>query len=174
MPVQKWPSAHLVIDGGDRERLEWQVWPEEINESKSVDWSNVAIIGRAEPYLVYSSSGPRIFTFTLGFMSSVDGTDTGEADEVRKSMAFIESLAYPDVSHGIVVPPPTCILVIGKLLDTRVVLTNYNFRWLGPWELSDAFVPDLPMRAEATITLQEILRLPPTSSEVRRGVLGRR
>lgn len=167
MAAPRFPTAYIVLEDDPRQRVEFQMFPQEIAETKAADWSNVAIIGRAEPYKVYASSGPRSFTFVLDFFASVEQGDDGDPSQVLRSLDFLRSLVYPQVTDDVVDTPPVCFLVIGSTINARVVATNYNITYQSPWEIPDF----LPHRASCSITLEEVSLVPLTSSEVRSGTL---
>ena len=171
-PVRTDSSAYILLEDSPSERLEFQVFPEELSETKAADWPSVPIIGRAEPYKVYASSGSRLFTFTLGFFASVDEADQGTEEGVMSSVRFLRSLVYPDEIQGVVTPPPLCRLIVGDTINSRVITTNVIITYKGPWGLApQSGELTLPHRAEATVSFEEVNTVPPTSSQVRAGAL---
>jgi hypothetical protein len=163
MPAVRYQNAYIALEEDTRQRLEFQMFPEEITDTKNAEWAAVPIIGRAEPYRVYASSGPRSISLTLHFFASTDQDDTGVPDDVLQAVAFLRSLVYPDLRDGIVIPPPVVLLIIGRTFDLRGIVESYSATYREPWELPDI----VPHRAEVQLTIAEVNLIPPTSTQIR-------
>jgi hypothetical protein len=143
----------LDIDAeGGENRLEFQLMPDTIGESKAALYNEVPIVGRSLPLIGYSSSSSRMVALTLQFAAlSADGKYTMEW--VEKQVRWLESKVYPTYRDGYTFPPPRLLLNIGKAFAMQCVMLSYNTGWLGPWRVDGDSVR--PMRATVDIQLQE-------------------
>lgn len=108
----------------------------EIGDSKSANYSDETVIGRASPLKTYGQSDNRSITMQLHFIISKP------SDVVRnlQNLRAIQSAVYPrDGANGApFVPPPVCKIKCGKLLSDKgelcVVLKQYSVKF--PTEVS--------------------------------------
>jgi hypothetical protein len=115
----------------------FQMMPNNISISKSVNWNYIDIIGRSHPILGYISSSPKMINFTLMFFANPSSEDPTTLATVSKNLKFFESMAYPDYSGGRVNPPHRYAIKIGKQVsweyvpqDVTINLTNYWYEGL--------------------------------------------
>lgn len=131
-------KAYLV-DLIDRSKLIFEYIPTEISDSKSASYDDVAIVGRSEPFVGYSSSESRTITFDIEFIVSKfqnDATSSAETayDQLMEKVRWCRSLAYPDYhTQSFVTPPHPCLLKVGKLLSVRVIVESVEVTYKGPW-----------------------------------------
>jgi len=129
-------SAGIFLASDVTKGIRFQMWPDSIDDAKSVNWNNIDVIGRSEPLVVYHSSGPRELAFTLFFSASVDEKDEIGTAKVQEKVNFIKSLSYPVRAKetGFSTSPPLILLIVGDLIYTRCILKSYNVAWAGAWE----------------------------------------
>lgn len=122
-------------DNNVQNRVEFQLMPESIGESKSANYDQIPILGRSLPYLGYAHSGARMCSLQMSFHAlGSDWTPVWVLAQVR----FLESLAYPDYVAGITYPPHRVMLIIGEAIGMTCVVTNVTTNWTGPWAITDA------------------------------------
>ncbi len=133
--------------------VRFQLWPATIEDSKSVNWSGIEVIGRSEPIQTYHSSNAQQFAFELMFVASLDGSDNGTPIKAKKKIDFLKSLTYPvKAPQGYVTFPPVVYLVVGNLINTRCIVQSVKSDWSGPWNIEEDIV-DIPLVANAKIVL---------------------
>lgn len=132
MPPQIIEKECFILDnkGG---RLRFQMMPDGISDSKSVNWNQIQIVGRSHPILGYDSSAPRTFSFTLTFFAHPSHDDPTSQSDVVKNIRFLMSLTYPDYSSG-VNPPPKCTLKLGKMIIWQVVAQDISVDYSPLWK----------------------------------------
>lgn len=156
-----------LIDTETNEALTFQMMPDGISDSKSVNWNNIEIIGRSHPVLGFASSGARTISLPLTFFALNGGgigphrtEDQTSIDTVSKNLKFLLSLAYPDYSKG-VMPPHRCVLVLGEQVNMICVVADVNITYRSLWK------DGKPVYAEASVTLIEADPYPITYSKIR-------
>lgn len=120
--------------------VRFQMWPDSIDDSKSVNWAGIDVVGRSEPIMTYHSSTSQRFALTLVFHASVDASDEGTPGEVKRKVDFLKSLTYPVRSKaGYSTYPPVVQFIVGDLINSRCVVNTVNAVWEGPWEIVTSF-----------------------------------
>lgn len=149
---------------GAADRITFTWMPEMFDESKTAEYAEVNIIGRSEPILGYSHSSARRFQIPLVFAATYS-----PVEEVLKPIWLIRSWLYPDYREASQPNvPPRVLLVVGKWLSQRCVVTRADIKYHGPWgrkpvstqiEMPEGgpFYKDsmLPFWAEVGLVLQE-------------------
>lgn len=129
-------SAGLFLASDPTKGVRFQMWPDNIQDSKVVNWSNIEVIGRSEPILAFHSSGSRELAFMLLFAASVDEADDIGVAKVQERVNFLKSCSYPTKSKetGFSTMPPVLTLIVGDLIYTRCVIKSIDISWAGTWE----------------------------------------
>jgi hypothetical protein len=174
MTVRTFPWAYIIHADNPSERLEFQIFPEEISMNKAAEYASVPVVGRSEPVRSYSSSGPKTFSFELQFVASVEQGDDGDTLYVLEKVAWLESLVYPEYENNLTFPPPVVFLMIGDAIQARCITTEVNPTYSGPWDVYESehgstFNWISPMRATVSLTLEEVSLVPSSSSFIRGG-----
>ena len=131
----------FIIDKTDDSRLEFQLMPQTITESKSALWNEIPIIGRSLPLVGYSGSTSRSMSISLQFAAMVpNGSDPENpvkysSDWVIKQVRWLESKTYPSYTGDIVRPPPGLVVIIGQALGMQCTLNSVSTTWEGPWAI---------------------------------------
>lgn len=121
--------AFTGLTGSDRIYFKYTF--DAFEENKAANYADINIIGRSEPLLGYSGSGPRTFTIPLIFAAAEVGTHW---EQVMKPVWLIRSWLYPDYATPRVPNvPPALLLVMGSWLSQRVVARSATIRYHGPW-----------------------------------------
>jgi len=131
----------MIIDLLETRVLEFVYMPAEFSESKAAEWANVNILGRSEPIVSYSHSGPRVFNLNLWFI--VHG-ERSYAQEILEPIRLIRSWVYPYYStqergqpNTRLSTPPTLLFVVGSWLRQRCIAQRYNITYRAPWGRDD-------------------------------------
>lgn len=112
----------------------------EISDSKSANYVNEPIPGRATPPPTYSHSDPRQIQTELTFIV----TQCQDIEDNLMYLRMIKSLVYPGPAQGGAPykPPPICKLICGKVLGDGdedgvcVILKSYSYKGQTdvPWD----------------------------------------
>lgn len=117
--------------------VKFQLWPESVEDQKSVNWASLDVIGRGEPIPIYRGSSYQTLRFELGFVASIDQADNGKVEDVDRKINFLKSLAYPKfVSKGVTTTPPLVWVIFGESIMSRCVLQGIRVIKEGPWNLA--------------------------------------
>lgn len=176
MTVKTYPWAYIVHVEDPAQRLEFQIFPEEISMSKAAEYTSMGIVGRSEPVRAYSSSGSKTYSFELTFVASVDQNDGGSSYDVLEKINWLESLVYPEYKNNITYPPPVVFLIVGDAINARCITTEVSPVLRGPWEinespLGDEFNWEGPIQAVASVTFEEVNLTPLSSTDIRNRLL---
>jgi hypothetical protein len=115
-----------------------------IQENAGVNYADTEIVGRAEAYKSYISTGNKEVPLTFHFHAQ--GLDGGM--DVRKVLdaevvqpaKWLDALKYPAIINGVSHAPPPCLLMLGELLTLRVVATEVSVQWMEPFD-PDTLLP---------------------------------
>ena len=138
--------------------VKFQLWPDDLVEGKSVNWSSTGVVGRAEPIVAYQNSGAQQFSLTLQFVSSLDGGDDGTPQKVQEKLNFLKSTTYPLKSNsGFSTRPPVVIFILGEMIDARCVVNSYSVEWSDtPWNIvDDAPLSTNPFKASSILGITQ-------------------
>jgi hypothetical protein len=103
----------------------------DITDSKTAQYVNEPIPGRATPLVSYAYSDPRTVSTDLHFMV----TKFGDISENMRNLRIIQSLVYPGASASTApfTPPPVAKFVCGSLMDGTgglcLILKSYSVRY---------------------------------------------
>ena len=108
--------------------------------SRDVEYTDVPIRGRSEPYVFYSHTGPQIWEFTFSLYASIDSGDNGTYDGAQEKASFIESLIMPDYGDvagqvSVVQPPHLARIYILQLLDLVGTIRKPQWIFKGPYDM---------------------------------------
>ena len=100
------------------------------------------IIGRAEPYLTWTSNGLHTFSLTVDIyaqdpLDMIDPAAGGYAQSNPMMQArWYQALTEPlyDASNDQSIEPPPVIVQVGVLLVARCIVQSANVTFKGPWE----------------------------------------
>lgn len=163
-------------------------FPFEFTDRKSAVYQQVVPIGRSEPIMGYSHSGPRLFNIPVQ-LATRSGTklpdnivdiftlDAGPFFDVVLPTRIMRSWVYPNYQGFLPAMPPRLLLVVGLLLGQRVIATDVDVKYMGPWERIPITTIDLPLigdfpisvdtmfpyNAIVTLNLQEVMENGPNS-----------
>jgi hypothetical protein len=144
-----------IIDRKDSSRLEFQLMPDVISESKSAQYNEIPIIGRSLPHLGYAASSSRSIALTLSFVALNSPNSGGKytTDWVRDRVRWLESKVYPEYLDGFTFPPRMLNIGIGSVIGMQCVMTSCTTSWLGPWDVEGDLAR--PFRANVDCAFQE-------------------
>jgi hypothetical protein len=124
------------------DRIDFRYTFDSFDDTKSANYGEINVIGRSEPILGYSGSGPRIFNIPLIF-AHAGATGAGGLginpyqthwEEVIRPVWLVRSWLYPDYSNPMRPNvPPILLLVMGSWLSQRCVARSASVRYHGPW-----------------------------------------
>jgi hypothetical protein len=137
------PEAYcfiLDIDEGVGNKLEIQLMPDAITETKAAIYNEIPIIGRSLPFLGYAGSTSRQTGLSISFAAlHSPGAGYYTVDWVEKQVRWLESKVYPVYRGNFTFPPHRLLVIIGQAIRMQAVMTSCTTSWQGPW---DAFGAD--------------------------------
>lgn len=122
------------------------------SENASVNYAEIAPVGRAEAYQIYQGVGNR--EIPLNFQFAMQGGPPGGTveemcnNEVVLPARWLESLKYPVYKNGVSYSPPPVILKIGKLFRHRCILTDCQIQYKAPLDTKSL----MPYAADVSAT----------------------
>jgi len=126
----------FILDSDSGERVEFQLMPEAISESKSATYNEIPIIGRSLPLLGYANSTSRSMGLGLTF-AALYAEGKYSPSWIEQQIRWLESKVYPIYADGFMYPPPRLFVVVGKAIGLQCVMTSVNTTWLGPWSVAN-------------------------------------
>jgi hypothetical protein len=134
-----------LIDTENRERLEFQYNPSEIVDTKSTRYTDIAVPGISHPRHQYIAGGVRRLTFTLFFFKG----------DVKRKVAWLQSLLYPEHSGTTLkAPPHRVIFIFGDLYPEIIcIVRNIKTRYFNLFDQQSL----APQQAEVDIVLDEFV-----------------
>ena len=118
---------------------DFPVYPEEISDSAKANYQQMPeMIYQYEPWMLYTSSGPRICNYTFTFhrdMWTGDHRD-GKANELVR---FCMANCYPEYNGSSVNTSLVTLYMNGEVL-IHGILTDVGVEWSGPQGLDDFYL----------------------------------
>lgn len=148
--LQKRPAQHgFIVDTVTRERLIFQYNVKTV-ESGGANYSAQEVLARSIPRFHYKGGRERTLELPLVFTMQEKSRE-----DIRRSVRFLQSLAYPDYSSSgeLSEAPHPVVVVQGKLYSQDIWLVrDFQIRW------GDALDPvsQLPSEVLVNLTLIEI------------------
>ncbi len=135
-------KAYLV-DVKTRERLEFQYNPSEIGDDKGTQFADIKIPGISHPRHQYIAGENRRISFKLFFFKG----------EVKKQVAWLQSLLYPEHSGTVLKSAPhRVVFIFGELYPGIVcIVRNVKARYFNLFDRDSL----APQQAEVDVTLEE-------------------
>ena len=129
-------------------------YPDSISDSNQASFNPVPILGRAEPFQYYTSSGPR--TVSVKFTMHQEMVRSGIGiNYVHKLTAFIESACYPRYNNSGIAANKV-VFHCGKDIHIEGIISNVNTDHSGPiLDMNDAS-NSLPMSLNQRYAMTEI------------------
>jgi hypothetical protein len=123
------PNCYVMIPGAGTVFL--KSLPD-ISDSKTAQYSDETVIGRASPLKTFSHSSARSISMTMHFYT----TGPKDAEDNLSFLRALESAVYPRDTGGggaPFIPPPVCQIRCGSLLSDEdplcVILMQYNVKF---------------------------------------------
>lgn len=152
-----------VLPGTPDSQLEFTCLPNEVSEEVSPNWSEMGdVIGRSAPVFGYASTGARTISFQLMFFAVQDARE-----EVFRRVQWLQSLKYPEYQANFMLPPHRVRVMGGKWLYLLGFVEQCSVQWGAPW----ARPGWMPMKAEISLTVKEIVTNPYDYKAVRGGLM---
>lgn len=148
--VNEFLATCFIQDLVDDTSLRFQFIPEEVAESKDVNWEEMVTSGRTYPIKGYGSSGATGFTVSLTFFD--DAGPLPRKVDINRIIWWIRSLAAPDYSRGWIASPHPVLFNMGKFISMTAVVTGIGISYKAPWDLVNL----MPKFIEVTVSLSEI------------------
>jgi hypothetical protein len=128
-----------------------------LQEQSSVAYTDVNILGRSAPIVVYSSTGSRTVTVTLHITA-----ESNAKKEVIDEVAWLQALKYPTYTRVTMLPPPIVLLSFGGFMSIRGVVETVNPTW------GDSLTAkNEPLHAEVEVSVKEVVKTPYGADYVR-------
>jgi hypothetical protein len=149
------PITAYLVDTVTRERLAFQYNPNAIVDSKAATYASIVVPGMSHPRYQFIAGDARKISFTL---SCYQG-------DVRRQVAWLQSLLYPAYEGSMLTSAPhTVLFFFGELYPgiaclVREVRAHYSY----------LFDPETlqPRRADVEVTLEELVDRSVSYREVR-------
>jgi len=146
------PDTHLIFTFVDLE--------DGLTESAAVNYADTDVVGRAEAYKTFISTGNKQFQINFQFRAQGLETSGDEISEILQKEVvlparWLDALKYPIVDQGLTLAPPPCILQIGSLFIARVIADDVQIQWQHPFDPESL----LPHGAEVSCTFSVVRRV---------------
>lgn len=135
------------------------VLPESVQESHATNFEPLSIKSRSNPLVSYSGSGTRSTSISVLLHEDYIAEFEGGAADIRRTVAKIKSLTYPQYEN-LRVLPPRVLLRIGDFFKIYGYCSDCQVTWKLPIR-NDRYIV-----AEVSFTIQEALKQSFTMAEV--------
>jgi len=134
-----------LVDTENHERLEFQYNPSEIVDTKSTHYVDIAVPGISHPRHQYIAGENRRITFTLFLLKG----------DVKKRVAWLQSLMYPEHSGTTLKSPPhRVVFIFGELYPgITCIVRSVKVRYFNLFDQQTL----APQQAEVDIILDEFV-----------------
>ena len=147
--------------------IRFSFMPQSFNESKRANYQEIGILGRSEPIMGYSGSGPRLFNINLSL--PVMGESPFTPDEVIQQVRLVQSWVYPDYSKPTLPSiPPALVFAVGKWLVQRCILLSYQTTYSAPWGRSPVSSVSGEVSAPTPTAEDDLMLLPGEAEGLRK------
>lgn len=144
-----------IVDLNTGHSLQYII-PESTSDSNPAMYDTDMIPGRSTPVIGYNSSGPRTISIQIELFASLEQSDNGTAEKnVEDKVAFLRSLTFPDYSKYFISPPSPVLVVNGRSLKVKAVITDVQVEWKAPFDEDGRH-----MAATVNLTLQTFRDIP--------------
>lgn len=126
----------FVLDMVTSEYIPFQLMPEEISHSKSVNWNDQEVMGRFAPLSGYSNSGPRSISLTLQFARDLGISFLSQQNSERDVLTiqnWFMSFGYPSTQTGLLAPPHPVYVRIANMIQMKGRIGDVQVSWRPPW-----------------------------------------
>jgi len=153
MAVQTYDKGKIISVSNPIDFIYVHYIPEELTEAVEAEYDEQGdIIGRSSPYVYYKSTQARTFEFPLHLYA-----DSDAEEEVLKRVRWLQSFQYPDYSGQLMRPPGMLRILLGRnFVNLKGVMKGCSVAWKAPYDL----LSGIPMQAEISVTLQEVVDVP--------------
>lgn len=148
-------SRNILLRTEDLE-IPFQVIESIPNWDKSAAYDEMGneILGRFEPYAVYSKSNAQEFTLTLYYCAyardNINAQSFWTLENIEMLEKRLQSLVFPIYVNGYA-PPPKCLLNIGNIFyDLPVIVKQVNIEYQPPYD----YLTGLSMNRKITLSLR--------------------
>ena len=123
----------------------------EFGETNTVNYDQISIPGRSSEVMSYTTTSGRRVSVNVELFAG-EGLYTGSdpIGAMQKDIAFLKSLAYPNYSGPIVLPPPVVLCYLGPEVIIKGVVTSVGTEYKKPYTTSG-----IPMRANISIDIAQ-------------------
>jgi hypothetical protein len=137
--------AAYLVDTENRERLEFQYNPGELVDTKSTHYVDISVPGISHPRHQYIAGGNRRISFTLFLFKG----------DVKKRVAWLQSLMYPEHSGtALKSPPHRVVFIFGELYPViTCIVRSVKVRYFNLFDQQTL----VPQQAEVDIVLDEFV-----------------
>lgn len=161
--LQRYGYLVDLVNGG-----EFKFPVPEYDVGTQANWESISILGRSVDIKGYTSTSSKSVKIDLDLIAGIGAytrprnSNSDVIQDLHDDIAFVESLAYPDYSSSIALPPPVVLLYLGPTLKMRGIISDINVSYLKP------YATDLrPMHAKVSFTVTHITDSPPDYADVR-------
>ena len=137
-------------------RIEVDILPDEISESKDSQFDSVDLRGRSAPLQGYNCSGARSVSYSLTLHD--DYCKGGLLSTVRK----LKALEYPEYANSSLTPPK-CYVRFGSMISMSAIVTSVSITWKKPYR--NGFY----INADVNLEFSEVVDTPYSASQIEAG-----
>lgn len=120
------PNISFYIKNMLNERIIYlPVYPEELSESFSTNYSQTDLNGRSAPYQTYGGNEARTISLSATLHQDLCDETTGDLQTI---VMYLKQLVYPKYNGSIVIPP-YCFLKFGNMLNCYAIMDSIDFNW---------------------------------------------
>lgn len=160
-------NSCYVADAINGEYVPFQLMPDEVGHSKSVNWQDQEVMGRAYPLKGYGNSSARSIALNLQFVRDMGIkflTATAGEVKVVKVADWFMSFMYPS-TVGLISPPHPVYVQIGQMIKMKGVIKDVNVSFLPPWYYPE----EIGIICNVQCNIEEIGGVSPNMFNIREG-----
>lgn len=140
-------SLYSSISG---EMMDIPAYPKEVSDKRAANYSNMPdLLYQYEPWIMYSSSGPRECTYEFELHRDMWTGDHNDG-KCNQLIRFLQSNCYPKYNGSSVIAPTVTLYVNGQVLINGV-MKDVSPKWSGPLGHDGWY-----LYCELSITIQEV------------------
>jgi hypothetical protein len=133
------------------------------SENSGSNYATGDVFGRAENYMTFSGGQNMTIPLEWHFAAA----DLEEAVHNISRVRALQSLKDPfDGPENLSIPPPPLLLIIGRLLAARVVMTEATVQWKGPFEPQTMIPHHAQVQTTFTVVRNVANQLEPSYTDI--------
>lgn len=159
IPGTSGASCFITVNGAT---MAFPCYPESVDDSQTASYQPTNILGRSEPFQIYTGSGPRSVnvSFTM-HCEMVHGANSYQSnyEYVNSLVRLVESSCYPNYGSG--VAAIKCTLQVALNIRITGIITNVSTKWYGP------IIDNKYQMVDLSFSVTECTGAPKSQSDIR-------